>query len=242
MIKTHIVDNNKVFEYENTNIFIIEDFFNDTASDSLVKLIDKLPLTRCNIQKGNNVDCFQYNLTHYNFINTNHTYDEYYVFHLNKKNDKPVSNSINLTNKLNGVNKNYIYETADNIRSKFGCIHRIISKVMPFPDDLYDSGISLRKICGKTRLHIDGCSGNIGKDSCVIEINKKQERRILSIIISLNDNYDGGIFSFPNQNVSFKLKKNSVLFFPPYWTHPHKVSEVENSTSRYTINTWLCEK
>jgi hypothetical protein len=42
-------------------------------------------------------------------------------------------------------------------------------------------------------------------------------------------------------NISLKMKKGSVIIFPPYWTHLHEVSNLENNTYRYTINTWTLE-
>ena len=92
-----------------------------------------------------------------------------------------------------------------------------------------DSGYCLRRIWGATRLHTDGT------------INK-EDVRSLSIIIALNDNYDGGIIEFPIQKIKVKLNKGDMICFPPFWTHPHKVTAPLNNTHRYTINTWGIEK
>ena len=89
-----------------------------------------------------------------------------------------------------------------------------------------DSGYSLRKIYGQTHEHIDWLWNN------------PNERRSVSIIIVLNDNYDGGVFEFKSQNIKYKVKKGSAIMFPPYWTHPHNVSTVNPGQYRYTINTW----
>jgi hypothetical protein len=70
----------------------------------------------------------------------------------------------------------------------------------------------------------------------------KQFVRCLSIIVVLNDDYDGGIFNFPNQGLKFKVKKGEAVLFPPYWTHPHYVTSVGEGQARYTINTWILEK
>lgn len=37
--------------------------------------------------------------------------------------------------------------------------------------------------------------------------------RSLSIIVVLNDDYDGGIFSFPNQTLKLKVKKEKLYCF-----------------------------
>ena len=93
-----------------------------------------------------------------------------------------------------------------------------------------DSGYSLRKFYGKTYDHIDW----IYED--------KNESRVLTLIIFLNDNYEGGVFNFTSHNISYRLKKGSALLFPPYWTHPHNVTPVKNGHYRYTINTWAMYK
>lgn len=100
-----------------------------------------------------------------------------------------------------------------------------------------DSGYCLRKIYGPTRLHKDGININ-PIDNRYLPIRKI---RNMSIIICLNDDYDGGEFYFPSQDYKIKLKKGQIIAFPPYWTHPHMVSEPTNNTYRYTINTWLYE-
>ena len=63
----------------------------------------------------------------------------------------------------------------------------------------------------------------------------------MSIIIALNDDYEGGEFYFPTQDFKIKLKKGQIIAFPPYWTHPHMVDSPTDGTYRYTINTWLYE-
>jgi hypothetical protein len=100
-----------------------------------------------------------------------------------------------------------------------------------------DSGYCLRKIYGPTRQHVDGVFKDINGDE-PISIHKI---RNLSIIIALNDDYEGGQFYFPSQDRVIKLKKGQLIAFPPYWTHPHTVFAPLNGTYRYTINTWLYE-
>jgi len=63
----------------------------------------------------------------------------------------------------------------------------------------------------------------------------------MSIIIALNDDYEGGEFYFPIQDFRIKLKKGQIIVFPPYWTHYHMVDSPINETYRYTLNTWLYE-
>lgn len=99
----------------------------------------------------------------------------------------------------------------------------------------YIDELCIRKIHGKTRLHCDGPGGDMDKSHSY----KSDELRVLTLIIALNSDYDGGEFIFPDQNVIVKLKKGQAITFPPYWTHPHLVTSPENGTFRYTINTWI---
>ena len=94
-----------------------------------------------------------------------------------------------------------------------------------------DSGYNLRKIFGGTKIHTDSITTG----------GYKEYIRCASVIINLNDDYDGGVFNFPNQNVSHKLKTGSVILFPPFWTHPHEISGLGKNQFRYTITTWATE-
>ena len=94
------------------------------------------------------------------------------------------------------------------------------------------SNYELRKVYGETQLHSDGIFGNI---------DEKKDIRSITIVVGLNDDYDGGVYSFPYQNIDFNLKAGSALFFPPYWTHPHKVSPIKENQYRYIFSTWALE-
>jgi hypothetical protein len=99
---------------------------------------------------------------------------------------------------------------------------------------IHDDGYTLRKIFGGTKRHIDGVHSKTAGFTKFV--------RAMSFIAVLNDDYDGGIFNFPAQNLKFKVKKGEVIMFPPYWTHPHSVTSVGEGQARYTINTWILEK
>ncbi len=86
--------------------------------------------------------------------------------------------------------------------------------------------LQLREIYGATNPHYD-CPTN------------KEDDRMMSVIIALNDDYKGGIVHLPEQNFSCKLKKLQMIAFPPFWTHPHYVTKPLDGTVRYTVNTWL---
>jgi len=98
---------------------------------------------------------------------------------------------------------------------------------------VHDDGYTLRRIHGGTKRHIDGVHSKTGGFTKFV--------RALSLIIILNDDYDGGIFNFPSQNLKLKVKKGEAIMFPPYWTHPHSVTSVGKGQARYAINTWLLE-
>lgn len=130
------------------------------------------------------------------------------------------------------------------IKKKFDdAIYKIINYIINLLHNDYeiecsgDSGYCLRKIHGPTRLHKDGI--NIEPiDNRYLPIKKI---RNMSVIICLNDDYEGGELYFPIQDFKIKLKKGQIITFPPYWTHQHMAYEPLNETFRYTINTWLYE-
>lgn len=130
------------------------------------------------------------------------------------------------------ITKTYL---ADN--NNVSCLS-LRSDLTPFDDDIYaellkisgvlgktfhltidsDTGFELRKIFGPTRLHVDG------------------PNRMFSVIVALNDD-DAAEIVFPLQRERIKLSKGDVLVFPPYWTHPHFVTNP--SRYRFTITTWF---
>lgn len=119
----------------------------------------------------------------------------------------------------------------------FSSIGKIINKMTEIHDifkSVQDDGYTLRKIFGGTKLHCDGIKSKVGGFTNFV--------RCLSIIIVLNDEYDGGVFCFPNQELKFRVQKGQAVMFPPYWTHPHSVTSVGQGQARYTINTWILEK
>ena len=115
-----------------------------------------------------------------------------------------------------------------------GIIIEKLKMIYPQFNGTKDNGYVLRQIHGGTKIHIDGVESKAGGYTNFV--------RCLSLIIVLNDDYDGGIFNFPNQGLKLKVKKGEAIMFPPYWTHPHSVTSVGEGQARYTINTWILEK
>ena len=66
--------------------------------------------------------------------------------------------------------------------------------------------------------------------------------RHLSIILNLNDDYEGGDLIFTDQKEKeikrCKLGKGSVVFFPSNFMYPHSIEPITKGT-RYSIVAWL---
>ena len=80
---------------------------------------------------------------------------------------------------------------------------------------------------GKYDIHVDNCYLNT---------------RTLSVIINLNDDYEGGDLLFFNQEGKeikrLKLERNSIVFFPSNFMYPHMIEPITKGT-RYSIVAWL---
>ena len=107
-----------------------------------------------------------------------------------------------------------------------GIIDRVLEDHIYFPDNLDYESYAIREHYGGTALHTDGFFDKVSK------------RRILSIIIALSDDYDGGVFNFPEQSYQVKLKRGEAITFPPNYFYPHEVSPPSNG-ERYSISLWV---
>ena len=124
----------------------------------------------------------------------------------------------------------------------YSVFKRIIYFFNQFDEDLQIlncAPIQIRKIKGKTRPHSDGIIPNWDDDTVVNERISLDLIRKMSVIIALNDDYEGGELCFPEQEFKIKLKRGQAIAFPPYWTHPHHTTELLENTVRYTANTWF---
>lgn len=61
--------------------------------------------------------------------------------------------------------------------------------------------------------------------------------RVLSTVIYLNDNYDGGEIEFQQSGVRIKPEAGSIIFFPSNFLYIHEVMPVSNGI-RYAIPHW----
>ena len=62
--------------------------------------------------------------------------------------------------------------------------------------------------------------------------------RSVSVVIYLNDDYDGGEIEFTNFNLKLKPEANSMIFFPSNFAYTHKAHPVTSGT-KYAIVTCL---
>jgi predicted 2-oxoglutarate/Fe(II)-dependent dioxygenase YbiX len=126
----------------------------------------------------------------------------------------------------------------------YKCVGEVIQNLKNDNEHLIcrgDTGYELRKIIGPTKLHVDDTVSGFND---YVHNNRSVENnqiRSVSLIIALNNDYEGGEFCFPEQNIKIKLGKGQAIAFPPYWTHPHYTNDLKNGTCRYTITTWLTQ-
>jgi hypothetical protein len=121
------------------------------------------------------------------------------------------------------------------IKELFKSVNQINDKIKIKGQTLFE----LRKVYGETRIHQDGVFNG---DIVQTENNGKVKTvRSLTIVITLNDDFEGGIYTFPNQNISIKPKKGAAILFPPYYTHPHAVSAIEPGKFRYICSSWALD-
>lgn len=232
-----------IVEFKKMHIYMIENILDASYCDLLVENINKLPLKKTDYYKNNNVRAYYANICDMLEYND----DLYYCFSTDDNKYKKLLNFENIyISQLNLIEKIDLINIKDFFENKLKEIEVLFKKhkKLYFNFSKY-SDLCLRKIYGKTRLHCDGFIDHNSSINYIEErgINKIRNMlyRELSVIFSLNDNYDGGYFYFPQQDITIKMKKGSVLFFPPYFTHSHEVSELYNNTYRYTLNTWtLC--
>lgn len=61
--------------------------------------------------------------------------------------------------------------------------------------------------------------------------------RVLSVLLYLNDDYEGGEIEFKHSGIKFKPKAGSVLFFPSNFLYVHEVYPVTKGP-RYALPNW----
>ena len=59
-----------------------------------------------------------------------------------------------------------------------------------------------------------------------------------TVVITLNDDYEGGSMAFFNEEVQIRAGAGSVILFPANFMYPHQIMDVTEGT-RYSIVTWF---
>lgn len=67
------------------------------------------------------------------------------------------------------------------------------------------------------------------------------ERRSVSAIFYMNDNYEGGELEFVNYGIKIKPSAGSMYLFPSNWAYRHIAHPVTSGT-KYAIVTWLHDR
>ena len=252
--KETITINGTTFEevlcIDNTDTLIIESKLDDTKTIKFLvfedtcknfkhneNLINKFKRDVCNnifVIEDNNIlnhdDCDFYKEIISNFIDNNNYCNKIWE----PGNNVNCNTFVISQNKLNDFfNKSLVNEIMNKTTRIFNNIRAYLKQNYEL-DIKGDSGFQFRKIFGPTRIHKDGVYD--ASNPVTLHVT-----RIASVVICLNDDYEGGEFCFPIQDIKVKLKKGQIIVFPPYWTHPHYTMELKNRTYRYTINSWLFE-
>lgn len=72
--------------------------------------------------------------------------------------------------------------------------------------------------------------------------NSTYTLRTLSVIMNMNDAYEGGDLIFTDQKENevkrYKLNKGSIIFFPSNFIYPHRIEPIIKG-KRYSIVAWL---
>uniref|UniRef100_A0A6C0BXB9 Prolyl 4-hydroxylase alpha subunit Fe(2+) 2OG dioxygenase domain-containing protein n=1 Tax=viral metagenome TaxID=1070528 RepID=A0A6C0BXB9_9ZZZZ len=196
----HNIDNYKIIEYVNKDVYVIENVFDNEFCNKMIDIMDCSRTVKMLFSDINNVECFKV---------------------------------INYTNRDENLHK---------ILDKISLLAiRIIPNVIIMGYCDYE----LRKVYGETRRHCDGVFSDTIKHPKNQDVDVKTVRSLTFVSI-FNDDYDGGIYKFPKQKLEIKLKAGSAILFPPYWTHPHEVSnisKIENGRDyRYIFSTWYLDK
>jgi hypothetical protein len=71
--------------------------------------------------------------------------------------------------------------------------------------------------------------------------NGTETSRSVSVLIYLNDNYEGGELEFANFNLKIKPKAGTLVLFPSNYAYAHLAHPVVTGT-KYVIATWLKDK
>jgi hypothetical protein len=268
-------------KYKDCNVFVIENLFSPTFCDNMIRTIKSIPLRKTHYGPGENVLCYcahfekmlEEEEKSYYPLSTNHVEFKRLITAAKSKSN---SNSQSLrTTQWNGLTKREMNHLMEQINSRIQLLKDVMKDINPSLQFDYNSGYLLRKIYGPTKPHSDGIHSSCANRCCLNYIAEKYSKsrelyrktfvRNSSAIVALNDEFaspEGATFRFPDFELSLRLKKGSMIIFPPFWTHKHEVSDakhmfykkqnelepIESNTIdedllfRYTLSTWFCEE
>ena len=135
-----------------------------------------------------------------------------------------------------GISHRSILEEGSNIRTEidktlFNCVATLINK---YESDCADKeGLSIAQDTGYELLRYRERQFYVQHTD-----HFKQNPRVVSCSICLNDDYEGGEFAFFDRKTVIKPKKGSAIMFPSSFMFPHEVMPVTRG-NRYAIITWL---
>ena len=269
-----IIHGKRVIHYRGCHVYVVEHLLDDVLCDDLIQVIKKLPLTKTTYCHGNNVLCFMMNMetlldnqvkSYYPLSTHEHEVEQLLA--------KSRSNESIRTNKWNGVTHQHMETLLKRVNEHITTLETIMKEVNNKLCFTHNSGFQLRKIYGPTKPHSDGIKRSDINRCCLHHIPEKGSKakkqhplvRNSSAIIALNDEFvstHGATFRFPDHDLSVQLPKGSIILFPPFWTHPHEVSDarhqyqvdikpedipnmsaenIDDRAYRFTLSTWFCE-
>lgn len=87
----------------------------------------------------------------------------------------------------------------------------------------------------KVMKYVAGQEFPIHVDQNAMEL---QYTRSVSVVIYLNEEFEGGHTVFPNEGLDFKPKKSHALVFPASYAFPHGSTPITKGV-KYALVTWL---
>ena len=96
-------------------------------------------------------------------------------------------------------------------------------------NEIHVGGAKMQKTEQSQGYHVWHMEHSSGMDSY---------RTICAWALFLNDVEEGGETYFPQQDIKFKPQAGNMMFWPAYWTHPHKGIPAPKET-KYIITGWF---
>ena len=117
-----------------------------------------------------------------------------------------------------------VWNAVQTVLNKYVDAHPSFHTGMTVQDSGYDHLIYKSEESGEYKIHIDSAD---------------HQFRVLSISITLNDEYEGGNFVFfDDSSYKIKTKKGTAIAFPSNFCFPHAVTPVTKGI-RQAIITWI---